>query len=394
MKHRALFEPTTLGHIQLKNRIVLPPLTRQRSGQPGDVATELMATYYAQRASAGLIVTEGTQIEPRGKGYAWTPGIYSDEQIAGWRKVTDAVHARGGVILAQLWHVGRVSHTDLQPGGHAPVAPSAIQAEKVKAFVETSPGAGMLVAPSMPKELSLAEIGELVEFYAQAARNAMLAGFDGVEIHAANGYLVNQFLSAHSNTRQDAYGGSLENRLRFLREIVAAVASVVGPDRLGVRLTPLFTSTDEDRVYIGLVEADPHRTYIEAITLLERAGVAYVSIAEADWENAPDLPESFRRAVREVFSGRIIYAGRYTAERGARLLKAGLADLIAFGRPFIANPDLPERIANGWPLNQLDSAGLYGGAEAGFTDYPAYAPAPSPTTLSHPTPQPDQEIFQ
>ena len=373
MKHAALFTPIDMGRITLKNRIVLPPLTRQRSAQPGDIATDLMATYYRQRAGAGFMVSEGTQIEPRGQGYAWTPGIYSQAQIDGWRKVTEAVHAEGGVIFAQLWHVGRVSHNALQPDGQAPVAPSAIQAQKVKAFIQTGPGVGELVQPSLPRALELAEIRDLVGQYAQAARNAIDAGFDGVEIHAANGYLVNQFISAHSNQRDDAYGGSLENRLRFLREIVEAVAAAVGADRLGVRFTPLFTGTDQDRVYIGLVEEDPHTTYIEAIKVLEAAGVAYVSIAEADWDNAPDLPESFRRDVRMSFSGKILYAGRYTAERGERLIEAGLADLIAFGRPFIANPDLPERIANGWPLNSLDPATVYGGAEKGLTDYPTYS---------------------
>jgi N-ethylmaleimide reductase len=373
MKNTALLAPVRLGPYTLKNRIVLPPLTRQRAGQPGDVPTELMALYYRQRASAGFMVTEGTQIEPRGQGYAWTPGIYSPAQIDGWRKVTEAVHAEGGVIFAQLWHVGRVSHTALQPDGAAPVAPSAIAADKAKAFIETGPGAGTLVAPSTPKALSVDEIGELVALYAQAARNALAAGFDGVEIHAANGYLVNQFISTHANSRTDDYGGSLQKRLRFLREVVQAVAGVVGPERLGVRFTPLFTSTEEDRVYIGFVEDDPHQTYLEAVKVLEQVGVAYLSIAEADWENAPDLPEDFRRAVRQAYSGRIMYAGRYTAERGNRLLDAGLADLIAFGRPFIANPDLPARLANGWPLNPLNAATLYGGAEQGLTDYPAYA---------------------
>jgi N-ethylmaleimide reductase len=372
MKHKPLFTSINLGRHTLKNRIVLPPLTRQRSAQPGDVATELMATYYRQRASAGFMVSEGTQIEPRGQGYAWTPGIYTHAQIAGWRKVTDAVHAEGGVIFAQLWHVGRVSHNDLQPGGEAPVAPSAIQAQKVKAFIQTGPGIGELVQPPVPRALSVAEIQQLVAQYAQAARNAIEAGFDGVEIHAANGYLVNQFISAHANQRDDEYGGSLHNRLRFLREIVTAVADAVGADRMGVRFTPLFSSTEQDRVYIGLVEEDPHATYVEAIKILEAAGVAYLSIAEADWDNAPDLPESFRRDVRETFSGCIIYAGRYTAERGERLIDSGLGDLVAFGRPFIANPDLPERIANGWPLNAVDPATVYGGAEKGLTDYPAY----------------------
>ncbi|MGK5026879.1 alkene reductase [Janthinobacterium sp. RB2R34] len=373
MYHAPLLQPTTLGRHTLKNRIVLPPLTRQRAAQPGDVPTALMAQYYAQRASAGLLITEGAQIEPRGQGYAWTPGIYSQQQIAGWRQVTDAVHAQDGIIFAQLWHVGRVSHTALQPGGQAPIAPSAIQAQQVKAFIETGDGAGELVAPSMPQALSVAGIAEVVALYAQAAQNALDAGFDGVEIHAANGYLVNQFISQHANVRTDEYGGSLQNRLRFLREIVQAVATVVGPERLGVRFAPLFSGTDQDRVYIGLVEDDPHTTYIEAIKVLEQAGVGYLSIAEADWDNAPELPQAFRHDVRQTFSGRILYAGRYTAERGARLVEAGLADLIGFGRPFIANPDLPARLAHGWPLNAVDQATMYGGTAQGYTDYPVHA---------------------
>lgn len=372
MKATSLFSVTSLGPYTLKNRIVLPPLTRSRSTQPGNIPNDLMATYYRQRAGAGFMVTEGTQIEPRGQGYAWTPGIHSPAQVEGWRKVTKAVHDEGGVIFAQLWHVGRVSHTSLQPGGEAPVAPSAIPAQQVSVFIETGPGAGTLAPPSEPRALTTAEVRELVQLYAQAARNALAAGFDGVELHCANGYLVNQFISAHSNKRDDEYGGSLENRLRFLREIVTAVAEVVGRNRLGVRFAPLFESTDEDRVYLGLVEADPHTTYIEAIKLLEQSGIAYLSIAEADWNNAPDLPEDFRRAVRETFSGRIFYAGRYTAERGVRLLDAGLADLIAFGRPFIANPDLPARIANNWPLNPVDPGTMYGGTEKGYTSYPTY----------------------
>jgi N-ethylmaleimide reductase len=375
MTDNVLNTPLQLGEHTLNNRIVLPPLTRQRSAQPGDIATDLMAEYYRQRASAGFMVSEGTQIEPRGQGYAWTPGIYTAAQIDGWRQVTDAVHAEGGVIFAQLWHVGRVSHHDLQPEGAAPVAPSAIQPQQVKAFIETAPGAGELVQPPVPRALSTQEVKDLVGLYAQAARNAIAAGFDGVEIHSANGYLVNQFISAHANQRDDEYGGSLHNRLGFLREIVAAVSEAIGPQRLGVRFSPLFSGTDQDRVYIGLVEEDPHHTYIEAIKMLEAAGIAYLSIAEADWDNAPELPETFRRAVRESFSGRIIYAGRYTAERGEKLVQAGLADLIAFGRPFIANPDLPQRLFNGWPLNPLRVEGMYGGSEQGYTDYPTYAAA-------------------
>lgn len=373
MKNSPFFTPVNLGLHTLKNRIVLPPLTRQRSTQPGNIANALMAEYYRQRAGAGLLVTEGTQIEPRGQGYAWTPGIHSPEQIAGWRLVTDAVHAKDGVIFAQLWHVGRVSHTALQPEGAAPVSASAIATDRVSVFIETAPGAGELVTPSAPRALSTDEVQELVQLYIQAARNAMDAGFDGIELHCANGYLVNQFISAHSNVRTDPYGGSLHNRLRFLREVVAGVAECIGKEKVGVRFAPLFTTTDEARTYLGLVEEDPHTTYIEAIKVLEAVGIAYLSIAEADWDDAPEMPLTFRRAVRDTFSGAIIYAGRYNAETGAQLLESGLADLVAFGRPFMANPDLPARIANDWPLNPLNPATVYGGNAEGYVDYPTYS---------------------
>lgn len=373
MKNSPFFTPVNLGLHTLKNRIVLPPLTRQRSTQPGNIANALMAEYYQQRAGAGLLVTEGTQIEPRGQGYAWTPGIHSPEQIAGWRLVTEAVHAKDGVIFAQLWHVGRVSHTALQPEGAAPVSASAIATDRVSVFIETAPGVGELVTPSAPRALSTDEVQELVQLYIQAARNAMDAGFDGIELHCANGYLVNQFISAHSNVRTDPYGGSLHNRLRFLREVVAGVAECIGKEKVGVRFAPLFTTTDEARTYLGLVEEDPHTTYIEAIKVLEAVGIAYLSIAEADWDDAPEMPPSFRRAVRDTFSGAIIYAGRYNAETGAQLLESGLADLVAFGRPFMANPDLPARIANDWPLNPLNPATVYGGNAEGYVDYPTYS---------------------
>lgn len=372
MKNTALFSETQLGPYTLKNRIVLPPLTRSRSTQPGNIANELMANYYAQRAGAGFMVTEGTQIEPRGQGYAWTPGIYSAEQVEGWKQVTTAVHQQGGVIFAQLWHVGRVSHNTLQPNGEAPIAPSALRADSVKVFIETGPGEGALADPSEPRALSTDEVKELVQMYRRAAENALAAGFDGVELHCANGYLVNQFISEHTNQRDDEYGGSLANRLRFLKEIVEAVSEVVGSNRLGVRFAPLFESTDEDRVYLGLVESDPHTTYIEAIKLLNAASIAYLSLAEADWDNAPDLPDDFYQAVRDNFGGRIMYAGKYSAEKAVRVLEQGNGDIFGFGRPFIANPDLPERIRNDWPLSAVDPATMYGGTDKGYTDYPAY----------------------
>jgi 2,4-dienoyl-CoA reductase-like NADH-dependent reductase (Old Yellow Enzyme family) len=370
MNVSSLFEKVQLGDLFLPNRIVLPPLTRCRSSQPGNVPNELMASYYKQRSTAGFMVTEGTQIETRGQGYAWTPGIHSEEQIEGWKKVTNAVHESGGIIFCQLWHVGRVSHCELQPNGDAPVAPSAIQAKSVKVFIETGPGEGALVEPSMPRELTTEEVKELVNIYRQAAKNAKLAGFDGVELHSANGYLLNQFISEHTNHRTDEYGGSLINRLRFLREVTEAVIEVFGRNRVGVRFAPLFATTTEDRVYLGLVESNPHETYIRAAEMLNDLGIAYISIAEADWDNSPDLPETFRRDLRKTFEGAIIYAGRYTVEKALTVNSKGYGDLYAFGKPFIANPDLPYRILKGLSFNQVHNDTLYGGGEAGYIDYP------------------------
>jgi N-ethylmaleimide reductase len=369
-----LFTPLTLGGLTLKNRIALPPLTRSRSTQPGDVPNALMSDYYRQRASAGFMITEGTQIEPRGQGYAWTPGIYSQEQIAGWQQVTRAVHEQGGVIFCQLWHVGRVSHDSLQPDNQPPVAPSAIRATAVKVFIETGPDAGALADPSLPRALETAEVQALVELYRVAAVNAREAGFDGVELHSANGYLLNQFISEHTNQRTDEYGGSLDNRLRFLREVTEAVISVFGSERVGVRFAPLFETTAEERVYLGLVESDPQATYIQAAAMLNELGIGYLSIAEADWDNAPELPESFRKALRETFTRPIMYSGCYTQEKAERVLADGHGDLFGFGRTFIANPDLPKRFERGLPLNPVDYATLYGGGETGYVDYPFATP--------------------
>ncbi len=372
MKFNSLFSEVSLGSYTLKNRIVLPPLTRSRSSQPGNIPNDLMAEYYSQRSGAGFMVTEGTQIEPRGQGYAWTPGIHSKEQIEGWKKVTEAVHDANSVIFCQLWHVGRVSHVSLQPNEGLPVGPSDIQADNVKVFIETAPEVGALADPSQPRALSTSEVEDLVDMYRQAAVNAKAAGFDGVELHCANGYLVNQFISEHTNNRSDKYGGNLENRLRFLKEITEAVTQVMGADKVGVRFAPLFESTDEDRVYLGLVESDPHATYIAAIKILNDIGVAYLSLAEADWDNAPDLPDAFYQDVRQYFAGCIMYAGKYTPEKALRILTEGKGDIFGFGRPFIANPDLPERIKNDWSLNSVDPTSLYGGTGKGYTDYPQH----------------------
>ncbi|ELS8948495.1 alkene reductase [Vibrio fluvialis] len=363
----ALFQPLQVGRFRLANRIVMPPMTRSRASQPGDVANDLMATYYAQRASAGLIIGEGTQISPMGKGYAWTPGIYSDEQIAGWRKVTDAVHAEGGLMFAQLWHVGRVTHPD-NIGGEQPISASAIKAENVKVFIDNGTDAPGFVDVVKPREMNHDDIQHVVAQFGQAAKNALLAGFDGIELHAANGYLINQFIDSQSNHRTDEYGGSLTNRLRFLDEVVTALCDAIGADRVGVRLAPLTTLN-------GTVDDHPEETYVAAAKLLNQHDIAYLHIAEADWEDAPLMPQDFKRALRDVFSGAIIYAGKYTAERAEQAVQSGLADLIGFGRPFVANPDLPSRIQLGQPWAKHDPDTLFGGAGKGLIDYPTYSAA-------------------
>lgn len=362
-----LSENYQLKGLELKNRIVMPPMTRSRSAK-GEVATDLMAEYYAQRASAGLIISEGTQISRQGQGYAWTPGIFTAEQIAGWKKVTDAVHEKDGKMFAQLWHVGRVSHTSLQENGQAPVSPSAILAEGVSVFLakdgkDSASGEGEMVQHSMPRALTVPEIQQIVKDYAQAAKNAIEAGFDGIELHGANGYLIEQFIDSQTNHRTDEYGGSLENRLRFLKEVATAVSEAIGAERVGVRQAPLTT-------LMGAVDDNPEETYIAAAELLNEIGVAYIHIAEADWENAPVMPVSFKEAYREAFKGTLIYSGKYTKERAEEALQKGWADLIGFGRPFIANPDLPFRLEHDLPLNEPNRAKFFGGGAEGYTDYP------------------------
>lgn len=361
---RSLFQPIQLGSLTLKNRIVMPPMTRSRASQPGDVANEMMATYYAQRASAGLIISEGTQISPNAKGYAWTPGIYTSEQISGWRKVTQAVHAENGTIFAQLWHVGRVTHPD-NIGGEQPISSSALKAENVKVFVDNGSDEPGFVDVVQPRAMTKDDIQQVIAEYRQAALNAVEAGFDGIELHAANGYLINQFIDSEANNRSDEYGGSLENRLRFLNEVVTALVEAIGADRVGVRLAPLTTLN-------GTVDANPIETYTAAAALLNKHGIAYLHIAEVDWDDAPDTPVSFKRAIREAYQGILIYAGRYNGAKAEQAIGDGLADMIGFGRPFVANPDLPERLLHDYPFAEHDPNTLFGGAEKGLIDYPTY----------------------
>ncbi|MCQ1060043.1 alkene reductase [Photobacterium sp. ZSDE20] len=359
-----LFQPMRLGNETLKNRIVMPPMTRSRATQPGNIANDMMATYYAQRADAGLITAEGTQISEMGQGYAWTPGIYTKEQIAGWKKVTDAVHAKGGVIYAQLWHVGRVTHP-ANIGGQQPISSSALKAENVKVFIDDGNNAPGFVDVVEPREMTKDDILHVIGEYRLAALNAIEAGFDGIELHAANGYLVNQFIDSEANNRTDEYGGSIDNRLRFLGEVVEAMSHAIGADRVGVRLAP-FTSLN------GTVDNTPVETYTAAAALLNKLNVVYVHIAEVDWDDAPDTPQAFKHAIREAYKGTIIYAGRYNTEKAAQAINEGLADMVGFGRPFIANPDLPNRIMNGYPLAAHNPETLFGGAEKGLLDYPEY----------------------
>lgn len=301
---------------------------------------------------------------PMGQGYAWTPGIYTKEQIAGWKKVTDAVHAKGGVIYAQLWHVGRVTHP-ANIGGQQPISSSALKAENVKVFIDDGNSAPGFVDVVEPREMTKDDIAHVIGEYRQAALNAIEAGFDGIELHAANGYLVNQFIDSEANNRTDEYGGSIENRLRFLGEVVEAMTDAIGAERVGVRLAP-FTSLN------GTVDKTPIETYTATSALLNKLSVVYVHIAEVDWDDAPDTPQEFKHAIREAYKGTIIYAGRYNTEKAAQAINSGLTDMVGFGRPFIANPDLPSRIMNDYPIAAHDPDTLFGGAAKGLIDYPEY----------------------
>jgi N-ethylmaleimide reductase len=347
----ALLSPIKIGALTLPNRVVMAPLTRNRADE-ADAPHALNALYYAQRASAGLIVSEASQISPVGKGYPRTPGNYSAAQIAGWKQVTDAVHAKGGRIVLQLWHVGRISHPSLQPNGGLPVAPSGIKPAG-EAF--TDHGLQPFVTP---RALATEEIPGIVAQYAQAARNAQTAGFDGVEIHAANGYLIDQFLRDGSNHRTDQYGGSLENRSRFLREIVEAVIAAWSPDRVGVRISPGGDFND-------MRDSDPTALGIHVAELLNRYGLAYLHMLEDNREKWD------YRAVRKYFNGPYIANRGYTAETAEAAIESGEADLVSFGVPFIANPDLVERFAKGAALAEGDQNLFYGGGERGYADYPS-----------------------
>jgi N-ethylmaleimide reductase len=362
----SLFDPVTAGSLSLSSRIVMAPLTRNRA--PGAVPTPLMATYYRQRASAGLLITEATAISHQGQGYADVPGLYAPEQVKGWQQVTAAVHAAGGKIVTQLWHVGRVSHTQLQPGGGAPVAPSAIRANTKTVLIVD--GVPTFVETSEPRALAAAELPGIVADYRRAALAALEAGFDGVEIHAANGYLLDQFLKTGSNHRTDAYGGSVENRARLLLEVVTAVTEAIGGGRTGIRLSPVTPAND-------VVDADPQPLFDHVVRRLAPMGLAYLHLIEGATGGPRELPErpfdyvALRKAWRSAGgAGAWMVNNGYDLALASRALEEG-ADLVAFGKPFIANPDLVARLRQGGPFNEPDRSTFYGGGAHGYTDYPA-----------------------
>ncbi|MGO1120030.1 alkene reductase [Rhodovibrionaceae bacterium A322] len=350
-----LFNPIKVGDLELKNRIIMAPLTRNRAGD-GNVPQDLNATYYQQRASAGLIITEATQVSPYGQGYPATPGMHSPEQVAGWRKVTSAVHQEGGKIFAQLWHVGRISLPEYQPDRGTPVAPSAIASRQEPFSLE-----GATEYP-VPRALELEEIPDIVEAYRQGAEHAKAAGFDGVEIHGANGYLLDQFLKDGSNQRTDRYGGSVENRSRLLLEVVAAASSVFGSGRVGVRISPTGTFND-------MSDSDPETLFSYLVEQLNHHHLAYLHVVE-DFPGIEGAPFDFSK-LKALFSGLYIANGNYDLPKADQAVVDEKADLVAFGRPFIANPDLVARFAQQAPLNEPDPSTFYGGDAKGYTDYPS-----------------------
>lgn len=356
MPMTTLFSPLTLGALTLPNRFVMAPLTRSRAVKD-NVPAPMAALYYAQRASAGLLITEATQICPEGQGYIATPGIHSEAQIEGWKKITGAVHALGGRIFLQLWHVGRISHRAFQPNGELPVAPSAIQ-PKGQAWTSKGP-----VDLETPRALETDEIPRIVALYGQAAKNAMAAGFDGVEIHAANGYLIDQFLRDGSNQRGDLYGGSIQNRCRFLAEVIEAVVAVVGNDRTGLRISP-------EQSFNDMSDSHPQALFEHAAKIASDAKLSYLHVVEGDMMGGPGVGVDYD-AIRKQFSGVYIANLNFDEARANAALAAGKADAIAFGKAFIANPDLVTRVYLGAPLNDANDKTFYMGGERGYIDYPS-----------------------
>ncbi|MEF2070956.1 alkene reductase [Consotaella aegiceratis] len=357
MTSSKLFEPIDLGPNRLSNRIAMAPLTRSRATDDG-VTKAMHVEYYRQRAGAGLIIAEATNISPEARGYAWTPGIYSQAQVEGWKPVTDAVHEEGGKIFLQLWHVGRISHPDLQPGGILPVAPSAIK-PNAQAFTNE----GMKDIPT-PRALDASELPRVIEDYVKASENAKAAGFDGVEVHSANGYLLNQFLCDKTNKRDDEFGGSIENRMRFPLQVVDAVTGVWGAERTGIRISPVSPAND-------IADSNPAAVFTAYTDELSKRGLVYLHVIEGATRGERD-PAKFKPwTLKSRFSGLYMGNNNYTRDLAIERVDKDLTDLVCFGRPFISNPDLPTRLELGAPFAAWDEATFYGGAEKGYTDYPA-----------------------
>lgn len=368
----SLFDPLVAGDLNLANRVVMAPLTRNRS--PNAVPKPITATYYAQRATAGLLITEATAISHQGQGYADVPGLYGADQLEGWKRVTDAVHAAGGRIVVQVWHVGRVSHTSLQPGGGAPVAPSAITA-KSKTYVIDADGKGAFMPTSAPRALGIEELPDIVADYRKAVRAAVDAGFDGVELHAANGYLIDQFLRSGSNLRTDAYGGSIENRARLLFEVLDAITDEIGAGRVAIRISPVTPAND-------VSDPNPQPLFTYVVQGLARYGLAYVHVIEGATGGARDFQQgdtpfdyaALKAAYRQA-GGKAAWMvnNGYDGTMAETAVQSGEADLVAFGKPFISNPDLVRRLREKTALNEWDQSTFYGGGEKGYVDYPALA---------------------
>lgn len=363
MSQEKLFTPLKVGAVTAPNRVFMAPLTRLRSIVPGDIPTPLMGEYYRQRASSGLIISEATQVSAQAKGYQGAPGLHSPEQIAAWKKITAGVHAEDGRIAVQLWHTGRISHNSLQPNGEAPVAPSALSAN-TRTSLRDENGHAIRVDTSMPRALETSEIPGIVNDFRQAIANAREAGFDLVELHSAHGYLLHQFLSPSSNHRTDAYGGSVENRARLVLEVVDAGIQEWGADRIGIRVSPIGSFQNVDNG--PNEEADA----LYLIEELGKRGIAYLHMSEPDWAGGEPYSDAFREKVRARFHGPIIGAGAYTPEKAEELIEKGLIDAVAFGRAYIANPDLVARLQHKADLNPQHPESFYGGGAEGYTDYP------------------------
>lgn len=365
MAHEILFNPIEMGKQTFKNRIVMAPLTRLRAIEPGDVPTILAAEYYAQRAGAGLIITEATQISFQAKGYAGAPGLHTEDQKVAWKVITDAVHAKGGKIVVQLWHTGLVAHKSVQPDSLPPISASDVKV-KNRTSLRDSDGQAIRVDVTPPRPATIPEIEQVIADFAHATKLAKEAGFNGVEIHGAHGYLLHQFWAEHTNKRNDQYGGSKENRARLMLAVIDACVQAWDADHIGIRLSPWGSFNGVDAGY----ETEDNIWLIEQIN---QRGLMYLHLSEPDWAGGQPYTDEFRQQIRDAFAGTIVAAGGYSVEKAERNIQAGYIDAVAFGRDYIATPDLAERVQAGVAFNQQHPETFYGGGAAGYTDYPTMA---------------------